>query len=103
MSKNELIGPPNLRDMTHAQRVNVLKARGINVYYAESRGGGNRDHRLWWVEFSGMGLDGGHYRMQVQCNTYSWQYDGKAACERAARRNAVELMLGLVGTTHYEG
>ena len=91
----ELIGPPDLRSMTTRQKLNVLKARGIELDLATSHGGGNRDHNVWSVEFRGPGLENRYVQIQVRCRTYSGKFDGKRACEREAKELAVAQLLGL--------
>jgi len=93
--KPELIGPPDLRSMTQRQRLNHLKAQGIELDLATSHGGGNRDHGTWSVEFRGPGLPNRYTQIQVRCRTYSGKFDGKRACEREAKELAVARMLGL--------
>jgi hypothetical protein len=97
---NDISNPTAIAGLTYMQKVNLLKRRGIYLDYASSHGGGNRDHSAWQVEFRGPGLKlrhhTGYISLQVRCWTYSGKYDGKRACEREAKENAVDQLIEML-------
>lgn len=85
----------NFEEMTNRQVTAAAKARNIVINYTWSNGGGpsdpNRDHRSWYIEiYTGWQTDKQEFVNEfVSDCMVSGKWDGKAACERAAKRIAL--------------
>jgi len=82
---------------TNRTMLAALKRAGIYFQAATSAGGGNRDHRYWYVEFSGPGLPRGFVSIHVADCGGSGQWDGKAYCRRLAVEKAVQEVASQAG------
>ena len=82
-------------DMSNRQVTLAAKKRDIVVNYATSNGGGredrNRDHRSWWIEiYTGWQTPTQEWHNHcAELHIHTGRIDGKAACEREAKRIAL--------------
>lgn len=79
--------------MSNRRNLAFLRKQGISLNAAHSCGAGNRDHRAWYVEFTGElleNLDGKPFiSLYVRDCGGSGKFDGKRYCEQRAVEQAM--------------